>query len=190
MKRGSLVPTLLKAPAVRTAMTPMAALAAMAGMAALAVLTAQPAAAVQRLGAGIHHWQTVDNLADQGFDGIDDQGTSGIVSYQYMPEGVFSLELDLEYFAEGFAGSTERALSPQAYLLIGHGLYAGAGVGVTLSDGETSDPFYAARLGFDIAILPRLSLDINANYRFNDWGLVDDVETDTVTLGALVRLRL
>jgi hypothetical protein len=154
--------------------------------AALAV----PAAADHRIGAGIHHWQTVDDLADEGFEGIDDKGTSGIVSYQYMPEGIFSLELDLEYFADGFAGSTEKAFSPQAYLLVGHGLYAGAGVGVTQSDGETSDMFYAAKVGFDISIIPRLSLDVNANYRFDDWSLIDEVKTDTVTLGALLRLRL
>lgn len=156
----------------------------------LLALIAGPAAADHRIGFGVHHWQTVDDLADEGFEGIDDKGTSGIVSYQYMPEGIFSLELDLEYFADGFAGSTEAAYSPQAYLLVGHGLYAGAGVGVTHSDGETSDMFYAAKLGFDIAIIPRLSLDINANYRFDDWDLIDDVETDTVTLGALVRLRI
>lgn len=156
----------------------------------LMVLIAVPAAADHRIGFGVHHWQTVDDLADEGFEGIDDKGTSGIVSYQYMPEGIFSLELDLEYFADGFAGSTEPAYSPQAYLLVGHGLYAGAGVGVTHSDGETSDMFYAAKVGFDIAIIPRLSLDVNANYRFDDWDLIDEVETDTVTLGALVRLRL
>jgi hypothetical protein len=103
---------------------------------------------------------------------------------------MFSLELDLEYFPDGFAGSTEDAFSPQAYLLIGRGLYGGAGVGVTYSDGETSDLFYAAKIGFDIAIIPHVSLDINANYRFNDWSLIDEVDTDTVTLGALVRFRL
>ena len=156
----------------------------------LAALIAGPAAADHRIGFGVHHWQTVDDLADEGFEGLEDEGTSGIVSYQYMPEGIFSLELDLEYFADGFGGSTEEAFSPQAYLLIGHGLYAGAGVGVIHSDGETSDMFYAARIGFDISIIPRLSLDVNANYRFDDWDLVDEVETDTVTLGALVRLRL
>lgn len=156
----------------------------------LLALIAGPAAADHRIGFGVHHWQTVDDLADEGFEGIDDKGTSGIVSYQYMPEGIFSLELDLEYFADGFAGSTEAAYSPQAYLLVGHGLYAGAGVGVTHSDGETSDMFYAAKLGFDIAIIPRLSLDINANYRFDDWGLIDEADTDTVTFGALLRLRI
>ena len=153
-------------------------------------LVAGPAAADHRIGFGVHHWQTIEDIADEGFEELEDEGNSGIFSYQYVPEGLFSLELDLEYFPDGFAGSTEDAFSPQAYLLIGKGLYGGAGVGVTYSDGETSDLFYAAKVGFDIAIIPHLSLDINANYRFNDWDLIDEVDTDTVTLGALLRFRL
>jgi opacity protein-like surface antigen len=153
-------------------------------------LTAPAFAADHRIGFGVHHWQTVDDLADQGFTGLDDKGTSGIVSYQYMPEGIFSFELDLEYFADGFGGSTKSAYSPQAYLLVGHGFYAGVGVGNVVSDGETSDPFYAAKVGMDFAIIPRVSVDVNANYRFDDWGLIDNAKTDTVTLGALLRLRI
>jgi opacity protein-like surface antigen len=166
-------------------------LLALAVLPALSAMTAVPAlAADHRIGFGVHHWQTVDDLADEGFEGLDDSGTSGIVSYQYMPEGIFSFELDLEYFADGFGGSTETAWSPQAYLLIGHGLYVGVGVGNVISDGESSDPFYAAKLGLDFAIIPRLSVDINANYRFDDWTLIDEADTDTVTFGALLRLRI
>jgi opacity protein-like surface antigen len=159
-------------------------------LALLPVMSASAFAADHRIGLGVHHWQTVDDLADEGFEGLDDSGTSGIVSYQYMPEGVFSFELDLEYFADGFGGSTEPAYSPQAYLLVGHGLYAGVGVGNVISDGESSDPFYAAKVGFDFAIIPRVSVDVNANYRFDDWSLIDEADTDTVTFGALLRLRI
>lgn len=159
-------------------------------LALLPALSASAFAADHRIGVGVHHWQTVDDLADEGFEGLDDSGTSGIVSYQYMPEGVFSFELDLEYFADGFGGSTESAYSPQAYLLIGHGLYAGAGLGNVISDGESSDLFYAAKVGFDFSIIPRVSVDVNANYRFEDWSLIDDVDTDTVTFGALLRLGI
>jgi opacity protein-like surface antigen len=156
-----------------------------------AVLAAAPAlAADHRIGLGVHHWQTVDDLADEGFEGLDDSGTSGILSYQYMPEGIFSFELDMEYFADGFGGSTEAAWSPQVYLLVGHGLYAGVGAGTVYSDGETSDPFYAAKVGVDFALIPHLSVDVNANYRFNDWSLIDEVDTDTVTFGAVLRVRL
>lgn len=159
-------------------------------LALLPAMSASAFAADHRIGLGVHHWQTVDDLADEGFEGLDDSGTSGIVSYQFMPEGIFSFELDLEYFADGFGGSTETAYSPQAYLLIGHGLYAGVGVGNVISDGETSDPFYAAKVGFDFAIIPRVSVDVNANYRFDDWQLIDEADTDTITFGALLRLRI
>jgi hypothetical protein len=147
-------------------------------------------AANHRIGVGVHHWQTVEDLADDGFEGIDDKGSSWILSYQYAPEGLFTLEADLEYFADGFGGSAEEAISPQVFLLIGHGLYAGAGVGVTYSDEDTSDPYYAARVGWDITLIPHLSVDLHANYRFDDWDLIGDASTDTVTLGAIVRFRL
>lgn len=157
----------------------------------LAALVAVPAlAADHSIGVGLHHWQTVDDLADDGFEDLEEEGTSGIISYQFLPEGIFTLEADLEYFADGFGGSTESAFSPQAYVLVGHGLYAGAGVGVVYSDGDTSDPFYAARVGFKFSLIPRLAIDVNANYRFDDWSLIEEVDTDTVTLGALLRLRI
>ena len=76
----------------------------------LAVLLAVPAlAADHSIGVGLHHSQTVDDLADDGFEDLEEEGTSGIVSYQFLPEGIFTLEADLEYFADGFGGSTEEA---------------------------------------------------------------------------------
>lgn len=161
---------------------------------ALTTLAALPAAAAEhRIGVGVHHWQTVEDLRDEGFEDIDESGSSGVLSYQLVPAGLFKLELDLEYFADGFAGSTEEAYSPQVFLLLGNKLYAGVGAGVIYSDqldDEISDPFYAARLGLDFLILPRLHLDINGNYRFDDWNQLDEADTDTITLGAYLRLAL
>ena len=53
-------------------------------------------------------------------------------------------------------------------------------------------PFYMLRAGLDFAILPFLSLDINANYRFDDWSefSTGDLDTDTIRLGAAVRFSL
>ncbi len=161
---------------------------------ALMTLAALPAAAAQhRIGVGIHHWQTVDDLRDEGFEDIDESGSSGVLSYQLVPAGMFKVELDLEYFADGFGGSTEAAYSPQIFLLLGNKLYAGVGAGIIYSDGfedSSSDPFYAARVGLDFLILPRLHLDINGNYRVNDWNQLDEADTDTITLGAFLRLAL
>ena len=50
-------------------------------------------------------------------------------------------------------------------------------------------PFYAFRVGADLEVLPHIHLDINANYRFEDWGKLNtsDVSSDTITLGAAAR---
>jgi opacity protein-like surface antigen len=141
------------------------------------------------LGAGVHYWRTVNELGNASFDR---SGAAVMLSYQYLPEGLFKLEGDVEFFPRGFGGANDAAWSPQVYFLVGGRLYAGVGAGVIYSssfDGRWSDVFYAARAGTDFALLPRVHLDINANYRFNDWNQLDQANTDTVTLGALLRLR-
>ena len=112
-----------------------------------------------------------------------------ILSYQYKPASVLGLELDLEFTDDQFG---ERVYSPQAYLIAGEFVYGGVGIGVHHYDGETSDPFYALKLGLDFVLLPGLHLDINGNYRFEKWeieGVRKDIDTDTVTLGAVVRVE-
>jgi hypothetical protein len=145
------------------------------------------AAAEQRFGLGIHYWRAVSEL-DSSFDR---SGAAGMISYQYVPVGVFRIEGDLEYFPKGFGGAGTTAWSPQIYLLVGNRLYAGVGAGVIYSksfSGELSDVFYAARLGTDLVLLPRLHLDVNASYRFKDWNQIKQASTDTITLGAVLRL--
>ena len=113
------------------------------------------------------------------------------LTYQYAPEGWFRFELDLEYYEAGFGGSTDAAVSPLAFLLLELGLYAGVGVGVTVSDGlddNVSDPFYAARLGYDFAPLPNVHIDLNANYRADAFSALEDADTDALTLGASLRI--
>ena len=61
------------------------------------------------------------------------------------------------------------------------------------TDGTFSDtPFFMLRAGIDFPILPFLFLDINANYRFNDWDTFSthDLDTDTIRLGAAVRFAM
>lgn len=158
------------------------------------VVASTPAqAAEKRLGFGVHYWRTVDDIDDDGVDDIDDDGVSYLGSYQILPGGLLSFELDVEYFEEGFGGSPDSVFSPQAFLLVGHGLYAGVGVGVGYSDGfedDFSDPFYMARLGFNIELLPKLFLDVNANYQANAFDELDEADTDAITLGALLRFGI
>lgn len=153
----------------------------------LSGLSAAPAAAEQRLGVGLHYWRTLDDLA--GGDDIDRDGLAGLLTYQYAPIGLFKVQVDLEYFDSGFGGATEAAYSPQVYLVVGGKIYGAVGVGVLYSDSledNVSDPFYAFRVGSDFVILPRVHLDVNANYRTSEWDQID-ADTDTVTLGAAVR---
>lgn len=146
---------------------------------------------VHRVGVGAHYWKTIDNL---DANDIDEDGFSWVATYQFRP-GILGLGLDVEWKEKGFAGSTKDVYEPQAYLILGHGLYGAAGVGGYYSDGEfAEDPFYFFRAGFDIELLPSIHLDLHALYRFEKWDNLNDsatdVDTDTVTLGAAVRVAL
>lgn len=173
---------------------PLLVLIALAGLAGLA--PGQASAGDHFVGGGLEFWRTVDGLPGTGdFDDIEDDGSSWVLSYQYRPRGLFRFELDLEYFDDGFAGSTDTAIAPQAFILVGRGLYGGVGAGFTFSDGledDVSDPFFMGRLGFEFSLLGPLKIDLHATYRFDDWdGLEDiDVDTDTYTLGAYVRFKI
>ena len=143
-----------------------------------------------RIGVGVRYWIAVDDIEA---DNIDEDGLAIIASYQYLLTEYLKFEADAEYLEEGYAGSDESVLSPQAYILIGKGLYAGAGIGINYSDGEfADDPFYALRAGIDLEILPSIYLDINANYRFEKWDfdeIEDDIDADTITVGAILRIQ-
>lgn len=158
---------------------------------ALFFLSAPAPAVEHRLGLGVHYWRTIEELADD--PRIDEDGMAGVLSYQLAPVGIFKLQIDVEYFPQGFLGSAEEAWSPQGYLVLGRRWYIAAGAGWIYSEsieGELSDIFYAARLGADFLILPRTRLDINANYRAPSWEELDEADTDTITLGAVLRVRL
>jgi len=165
---------------------------ALAG-ALLALLTAPAASAGgHRIGYGFHHWRAIDDISDGD---IRDSGSSHVFSYQYLTAAVLRLEADLEYFADGYGGSGEKAYSPQFYVLFGRFLYGGIGVGITNSDGfpdgkSWSDPWYALRGGFEILLLPKIHLDLNANYRANAFSALENADTDSLTFGASLRLSL
>lgn len=157
-------------------------------------LTAVPALAGEhRIGFGYHYFETLDDIEIDDLGAIEDSGNSIVVSYQYLPGGLLRFEADIEYWEDGFGGVTgEEAYAPQIYLLAGRGFYGGVGVGMTQSDGffsgdDWSDPWYAARVGVDLLLLPKIHLDINANYRFDAWSELEEVETEILTLGAIVR---
>jgi hypothetical protein len=163
---------------------------ALALLAAATFATAAEAESEHRFGFGVHYWQTVDEIADDLPDvDIDEDGLTGVVSYQYVA-GLMRFELAAEYFEAGFQGAEDWAVAPQAYVLVGRGFYAGVGVGVTYADfreGSWSDPYFIGKAGIDLLLLPKIHLDINADYRFAEWEEFDEYDTDTITLGATVR---
>ncbi len=142
-----------------------------------------------RLGVGAHYWTTLKNI---DVNNVDKNGFSYMLTYQYH-YGWIGIEADVEWFQKGFGGASQDVFQPQAYLLFGKVIYVAAGIGGYYSDGKLADnPFYAFRAGLDIPLLPILHLDVNANYRFENWDDLStegkEISTDTVTLGAAVRL--
>jgi hypothetical protein len=152
-----------------------------------------PANAEVRIGGGIHYWTALGDIEVDDVQ-IDESGTSYLASIQWVPDGLFKFEGNLEYFTEGFGGGNAGALAPQAFVLFGGGLYGGLGIGVTYNDelegNDISDPFYTARIGLDIEVLPNIHLDINANYLFNAFSDIDGADEDSITLGAIGRIAL
>ena len=153
----------------------------------------RPAAADSSIGAGVHSWRTVDDLRSEGFSNIRRSGVSYLVSYQYSPGALLKFELDGEYFAKGFGGSTHYAIAPQAFVLVGGFIYGGVGIGTIYSkdfSNNFSSPFYGARAGLNLHLLPRFTLDVNANYHFHAFNELRGVNTGTVTVGAIARIRI
>jgi len=141
-----------------------------------------------RIGLGVNYWKTIDNI-DQKFD---ENGFSYLASYQYVPVWFFKVEADLEYYPD-LANSRHPVVAPEAFVTFGGLIYAGAGIGVYYHDSDWgSSPFYMLRAGLDIPVLPRLFLDVNVNYRFNDWKTLEwsDLDTDTIRVGAALRFTL
>ena len=116
-----------------------------------------------------------------------------IGSYQYAPGTLVRIELEVEALPDNWLGSTEDIYAPKALLLVGSGLYAGAGIGTYYADGEwADDSFYLVRAGLNLDVLPVVALDIHLNYQFDEYegidAIEDDVGSDTVTLGAVARI--
>lgn len=158
---------------------------------------AQVEAAEHRFGIGLQFFKTVDDIADDigddSFANIEDDGYAFVLSYQRIPRGLFRWEIDVEYYESGFGGSGEDSITPLALILFGRSLYAGVGAGVTFAsdlEDDVSDPFFVARIGYQLDILPMVSLDINANYRNGAFEDLGDFDTDAATLGAILRFRL
>jgi len=145
-----------------------------------------------RFGAGAHYWTTIEDI---DVDNVKKDGFAYLISYQLRPASLIKFGLDVEMLPASYGGAEERVYAPQAYLVLGSFIYAALGIGSYYTDGEfAEEPFFNVRAGLDLCLLPRIYVDINANYRFENWDSIEtldeDVSSDTITLGAAVRLEL
>ena len=157
-----------------------------AGMAEIAAAEDRP----HRIGGGVNYWDSVEDLKHEGIQGLEDSGYSYYASYQFWP-ALLGFELQVEGAPDWIGQGA--AYSPAAYVLIGGWLYGGVGIGWSYADGNwSSDPFYALKAGLNMELFPGLYLDISANYHVNSRteleGVVDNIKTDAVFLGAGLRI--
>jgi len=83
--------------------------------------------------AAAQYWVAVDDLDEEGVD--DDDGFSYLVSYQHWWD-FLGIEVDMELLPDRFG---ETAYAPEAYILVGSTIYAGAGMGSSGTDGDFAD---------------------------------------------------
>lgn len=158
----------------------------------LLAATSATAEIKHRFGVGAHYWTALDDI---DVDDVKEDGFAYLVTYQLRPASLIKFGLDVEMLPEEFGGAEENVYAPQAYIILGNTIYAGLGIGTYFTDGEfADDPFFNVRAGLDLRLLPFIYLDINANYRFEEWdsikNLDEDISSDTITLGAAVRIEL
>lgn len=169
-------------------MKPIIALLALISL-IIAPFAAHPSRAAT-LGVGVNYWQAIDDIE---LDDFDEDGLSFIFSSQFKLADLTRIEAAFEWFDSGFGGSEKDIYAPQAFLIFGTDIYIGVGAGLYFTDGEfLDDTFYALRAGIDLGLLPFVDLELNANYRFENWDEVndDDIDTNTIMLGAAVRFEL
>ena len=161
-------------------------------MAAVAGLLLGTAGAVKaadevQVGVGANYWVMLDDI---DVDDVDEEGFGYLVTLQ-LRNNMVGLGFDVEMMPERFG---EDAYAGQAYIILGEGLYAAAGIGINNVDGDfAEEPFYNLRVGLNVEVVSGLYLDINANYRFNEITEIDEevgeIDTDTIFLGAALRLQ-
>lgn len=140
------------------------------------------------IGFGAHYWQVLDDLDEAGFD---KSGLAYIGAYRY-DGGLLAIHAELEVFPSDFGTVEKEVFSPQVLVLLGDGIYAGIGAGILYSDGDFADkPFFMFRAGLNVVAFGPVTLDLNANYVFTDFDNLSssDIDSDTITLGAMLRLN-
>jgi hypothetical protein len=171
---------------------------AVLGLAVLSTVVTSVQAIEHRLGGGVEFWTLTKNVA---IHSVADSGPAWIVSYQLQALPLVSLEADVKfydkYFGQNGGENDKEVLAPQLGLVVGKGIYGGAGVGILYSTEFADNPFYFVRAGVAFPIAPRLSIDLNLNYQFMDWdpvfqysdGKYHAIDADVVSAAAVMRFK-
>ena len=144
-----------------------------------------------QIGVGANYWLALKNAVDDSFD---KRGLGWMISSRYMATPVFGFGLDVERSPKNYIQFEKPIYSPAAYIIVGKGIYAALGIGTYYYDGKfVKDTFYAARAGLTMELIPRIVIDINANYRSEEWSKIKkvhrEVSTDNVVMGAAIRVK-
>ncbi len=161
-----------------------------------AIILAHEAKAAYRssgleLGAGATYWYSIDEAKDQSFDR---DGLGWMISSRIPLSDFFAIGLEVEQSPDNFVFLPKHLYLPSAYAILGNGIYGGIGIGTYYYDGDFyGDVWYALRAGFKVPLLANgLVLDVNVNYRVENWDDIKDVgdkvDTDTLMIGAALRL--
>ena len=143
------------------------------------------------IGGGATYWYSIDEAKDKSFDR---DGLAYYVSSEIFLANYLAIALEVEKMPEDFVFLEEDMYLPAAYLILGDGIYVGAGVGGYYYDGEfEGDPWFALRGGFKIPFFSNaLVLDVNVNYRTEKWDDIknadDKIGSETLMVGAALRL--
>ncbi len=164
-----------------------------AALAALFVLTTVPtvSAAGFEIGVGANYWYSIDEAKDHSFDR---DGLGWMISSRIPLAKYIAIGLEVEQTPDNFIFLDEKLYLPAAYAILGDGIYLGIGAGTYYYDGDFYDEvWYALRAGIKIPVLTKnLVLDINVNYRVEDWDGIkearDNVDSNTLMVGAALRL--
>lgn len=161
----------------------------------VAISSASARAGSFEIGVGANYWHSLkDAITIDSGEKFDEDGLGWMISTRWMWNDYMGLGIEVEQSPDSYVALEEKMYAPSAHLIIGKGIYLGFGAGTYYYDGDFySDPWYNLRLGIKMNLLPFLALDLNANYRtdsFNKLDNVKDVDSESLTFGAAVRLIL
>jgi hypothetical protein len=156
-----------------------------------AILAAAPCAAdtEHAIGFGFHYLTVLEDIRPE----LDEDGISYVLSYRFRPVEYVGIQAEFEVYPDEFLGLEDPIVFPQGFFMLGKTVYVGAGLGLMYYDGEfSSSPTGILRAGLDLELVPHLSVNLHANYLFTEWNDLEDVDqdidTDTITLGAAARI--